>query len=176
MFTLTPADSYSCQLITLFHLTNQPIVINWNVCMYAEWQMLPSERASGEPAVSSHALESLFHLYKQINTNAEDFSTWILMQVIKHGFFSGRWLHARPWSGEAPWAEPPPWVSCFACIAWMYSWPLLYPHRKVGRGGTKAIVRKDSHMQGTDKISSLFLTVLVNTKVVEQAQCGGLKL
>lgn len=87
VFSLTPADFYSCQLITLFHLINQAIVINWNVCMYAEWQMLHSERASGEPAVSSHALQSLFHFYRQINTNAEDFRTWILMQVIKHGFF-----------------------------------------------------------------------------------------
>lgn len=114
VFSLTPADFYSCQLITLFHLINQAIVINWNVCMYAEWQMLHSERASGEPAVSSHALQSLFHFYRQINTNAEDFRTWILMQVIKHGFFffSGRWLHARPWLGEAPWTESPPWVSC----------------------------------------------------------------
>lgn len=38
------------------------------------------------------------------------------------------------------------------------------------------MVSKDSHVQDTDEISSFFLTVLVNIKVVEQAQHGALKL
>lgn len=178
VFSLTPADFYSCQLITLFHLINQAIVINWNVCMYAEWQMLHSERASGEPAVSSHALQSLFHFYRQINTNAEDFRTWILMQVIKHGFFFFLADDFMPGPGLERLHEQNllPESLALAGIVWIYSWPLIYPHREVGRGGTKAMGRKDSHMQDTDKISSFFLTVLVNIKVVEQTQHDGLKL
>lgn len=48
--------------------------------------------------------------------------------------------------------------------------------QKGGKGLAKAMVSKDSHVQDTDEISSFFLTVLVNIKVVEQAQHGALKL